>query len=246
VGNGLRSTGQLQKAVGVPGPTAVRLLNALESEGFITRTAAGYSLGPAITRMFFALEPDSLAWRLIKSAVAELNEKTHETSLFMIESDSMRECLAVGETKDQIRRVVPVGGRFPLHQGASGKVFLAHGRLNKTLPLITDADGNYETRSSGKRPVADLVADCERALRDGVVESIGEESWGVAAPVLSSGTLIGVLSISVPAFRYSPERLATFTELCRDVAARTTELLARVASGFALPDTADEDSLTRS
>jgi IclR family acetate operon transcriptional repressor len=237
VGDGKRSTGQLQKAADIPGPTAVRLLNALENEGFVSRGPGGYSPGPAIIRMFFALEPDSLIWRLVKSAVAELNEKTHETSLFMVESDGMRECLAVGETKDQIRRVVPVGGRFPLHQGASGIVFLAHGGLKKSLPLITDSDGNYDTRSSGKRPVADLVADCERALRDGVAESIGTESWGVAAPVLSNGALIGVLSVSAPAFRYSPERLTTFTEICREVAARTSDLLARVASGFELPDT---------
>ncbi|OZM76864.1 hypothetical protein CFP66_38700 [Pseudonocardia sp. MH-G8] len=246
VGGGVRLTGQLQKVADVPGPTAVRLLNALESEGFVSRSVDGYAPGPALIRMFFALEPDSLAWRLITSAVAELNEKTHETSLFMVESDGMRECLAVGETKEQIRRVVPVGGRFPLHHGASGIVFLAHGLLKKTLPGITDADGNYDTRSSGKRPVADLVADCERALRDGVVESIGKESWGVASPVLREGVLIGVLSVSTPAFRYSPERLDTFTELCRDVAARTNDLLARVASGFAPADDTDDEACSAS
>ncbi len=246
VGEGVRSTGQLQKAADVPGPTAVRLLNSLESEGFVSRGADGYGPGPAIIRMFLALEPDSLVWRLIKSAVAELNERTGETSLFMVESNGMRECLAVGETKDQIRRVVPVGGRFPLHQGASGIMLLAHGLLKKTLPSITDADGNYETRSGGPRPVADLIADCERALRDGVVESVGKESWGVASPVLSNGALIGVLSVSAPAFRYSPERLAAFREVCLDVTTRTNDMLARVASGLGSPDAPDGDSLTAS
>lgn len=230
IGEGTRLTGQLQRAVGIPGPTAVRLLRTLEQEGFVTRTPDGFAIGPEVTRLFLAVEPDSRTWQTIRSAVDELKRETGETAQFMIESSGMREVVYAAESDHGVRRVMRAGNRYSLHLGASGKLFTSFNRSHEFFASLADQDGMYMTRSGRLRPVKKLEEEAEQARREGVTHAIGPESWAVAAPVARHGSLLGTLSLGIPGSRYSDEFLAKCRTLCRDIASRTSETLERIAT----------------
>jgi IclR family acetate operon transcriptional repressor len=150
----------------------------------------------------------------------ELRSKTKETIHLMVPQDRMVVLIERLDSPQPLRIVRPLGGRSLLHVASNGKAVLAHlsakeqeaylARPLKAITPRTITDSNA------------LRSELEGVRRNGYAVCLGELDEGVhavAAPILvTGGTPIGSISISCPAQRLPPERIARYGALVRRAA----------------------------
>jgi DNA-binding IclR family transcriptional regulator len=109
------SLAQLVAATGLSRATAHRLARALEVHGMLRRTADGrFATGPR-------LDAVSLPERA-RPALERLGHLTGESVQLYVRRGDQRLCIAAIESPNELRTIVPVGGRLPLDRGSAGKV----------------------------------------------------------------------------------------------------------------------------
>jgi len=181
-----------------------RILQSLASRSIVQPVAgeSTYSLGPAAiglgTKAWSQLDVRSIAAPILR----RLRAQTLETATLSVLVGHRRVYLDQYESPQEVKMVVEIGPQYPLHSGASSRAILAF------LPEHFVVEATQELRVA--RPDADLDAflaslDELRALGYGT--SINERNTGaasIAAPFFdSAGHVIGSVSSSGPAFRYS-------------------------------------------
>lgn len=197
-------------ATGLPKTTAFRLLSALMEHDFVTLDLDNgkYSLGFALLRLGEVRRGQTNAHGTVMPVMQEIRETLNETVVFSIRVGDERVHVDALESKDLLRRTATIGGRAPLHAGASSKILMAgmtdaeiDGYVARHAPL-TGADG---------RPLdADTLRDELAVIRErGWAESRGEVRPGggaLAAPVRDfSGRWIASIDVLTPNDRYTPE-----------------------------------------
>ncbi|MBY6366599.1 IclR family transcriptional regulator [Rhodococcoides corynebacterioides] len=181
-----------------------RILQSLSSRALVQPVHGDttYSLGPAAiglgTKAWSQLDVRTVAAPVLRL----LRDRTRETATLSVLVGHRRVYLDQYESPQEVKMVVEIGPQYPLHSGASSRAILAF------LPEHFVVEATQELRVA--RPDADLDAflaslDEIRALGYGT--SINERNTGaasIAAPFFdSAGHVIGSVSSSGPAFRYS-------------------------------------------
>jgi DNA-binding IclR family transcriptional regulator len=180
------SLGDLAERTGQYKSTVLRLLASLLHAGFMQRLDDGrYRLGPAIARLSrryagsFALE------ELVMPALRDLVARTNESAAFHVRQGKHRLCLYRVDSNQAIRDTTRAGDLLPLDRGAGARV----------LTAFAGARGEI----------------AERVRRDQVIGLKGDrtaELAGVSAPVFdANGQLVGALTLTMPAQRYSDRHL---------------------------------------
>ncbi len=214
----LMSVRDLTERTGLPKTTVLRLLQALERQGFVFVRADGrYSLGPIFLRLGRAVDR---AWRLplVADATMELlRDRTGETvNLYVVEGLS-RVCVAQKQSLQHVRYVVPIGVPLPLWAGASGKVLLAE-RPPAFVEVVLASANKDETFRRG------LEAELARVRSTHCGVSHGERESGassVAVPIHGGpGGATAALAISGPTARFSPEAVDAFARLLLEAVAQ--------------------------
>jgi DNA-binding IclR family transcriptional regulator len=183
-----------------------------------------YILGPAATTLsmkaWSQLDLRSLAAPILR----KLRDDTRETTTLSVLVGHQRMYLDQYESPQEVKMVVDLGPRFPLHSGASSRAILAH----LPQPVIDNAVAQLQEI----RPNLD-VADYQKGLADirevGYAVSLNERGTGaasIAAPFFdTAGNVLGSISSSGPVFRYGEEGHEDHVRLVIDAAhAITTEL----------------------
>lgn len=169
---------ELSARSGLTKSTVLRLMGSLERLRCAERRPGGaWALGPMLFRlgMLYA-RGDSLAAH-VPQALAALVAATGESASFWVRDGDARLCLFRADSAQAVRDHVRAGDRFPLAQGASGRVLLRWGA----------------GRAAGAAEV--LTSDGERA----------PEVAALAVPVFGpGGGLRGALSVSGPRARMMP------------------------------------------
>lgn len=124
-----RTLTQLAQNTGVPKTTLLRLLDALEAQGFVTRIPGrgGYVTGPQAHRLGLGILAAAPLLRACRAILQRLVETTGETcNLNALAGDSVRYLVRV-ESQEPMRLQLhmDIGAQVPLHCTASGKLFLA-------------------------------------------------------------------------------------------------------------------------
>ncbi|WP_199435510.1 IclR family transcriptional regulator [Qaidamihabitans albus] len=204
-----------------------RILQSLTSRS-LTRVAPGnstYILGPAAATLsmkaWSQLDLRSLASPILR----RLRDATRETTTLSVLVGYQRIYLDQFESPQEVKMVVELGPRFPLHSGASSRAILAH------LPESFVAD---EVRQLQERDPALDVADYRRRLeairRKGYGVSRNERGTGaasIAAPFFdAAGNVLGSISSSGPMFRYGEEGREDHVQLVIHAARDITNKLA--------------------
>ena len=184
--DGPRPLRPLAEAVGLPRPTAHRLLVALETHGLVARTPGGaFRLGPRLAELAARADPGLDLGAAADSVLARLHDATGESAQLYLRSGDRRLCVAARDAGTGLRDSVPVGALLPLDAGSGGKVLLAWSADADRFPAV---------------PAAELAA----IRRRGWAASVAEREPGVAsvsAPVLAGSELLGVVCVSGPASR---------------------------------------------
>ncbi len=206
---------EVARLTGLSTSTAGRIMAELKDLGMLQQNSATrtYSLGSKILA-WSGIYMDSLDLRTMALPLMEnLRQTTSETiSLYIIDGDE-RLCVERMESHQNVRMTSRVGHRLPLFAGSAGKAilaFLPDARIKEILQgseLIP-----YTSQTITDRTL--MLAELKKIRQQGYSTSIGEwipEAAGVAAPILrQGGAVVGALSISGPASRFVPERVAQY------------------------------------
>lgn len=194
-----------------------RVLATLRVKGLVAldpRTRR-YTLGVGTLRLGLAYLDRIDVRRMGRPAMERLSERTGETTTLSVLLGSHERIYVDQVTPDrEVILSVTMGEPYPLHAGASGRVFLAH--------MGSESTERYLTEAPLQQMTANTITDVDRMRRSldevraqGWAVSDGERKGGaaaIAAPVLShDGFPVAVVSVCGPR-----ERLLDNLDQCRD------------------------------
>ncbi|WP_315928273.1 IclR family transcriptional regulator [Mesorhizobium sp. SP-1A] len=211
----------------LPKPTAHRLCQRLENEGYLAREPGGrhYAVGPRLMR----LSIDVLRWgagaerrSILKGIVDEIGETCNFTALA---GDEVVYVDRV-EARWPLRLHLEPGSRVPLHCTASGKLFLASmppARRERTLSAMNLSPFTAHTITDRAKLEDELAVIASQGY------SLDREEFllglvAIAVPVKDrSGATIAALACHAPGARFdlgkAVERLPLFLEAATRLAA---------------------------
>ena len=199
---------ELVEITGLSTSTVHRILRTLERREYLFRDEATkrYTLGARIAYLGSLAENNS-GDGLREAAyeyLVDLRDRTNESASLYVRDGVSRICLERVESKQLLRRVIAVGERLPLANGAAGKVLLS-------------ALGEEELRELLGESFEAVRDDLEKVRKRGYWVSNGEREVGlsaISAPVFDAGgKIIAAVSISGPTARIINEELAEKVQL---------------------------------
>lgn len=163
-----------------------------------------YILGPAATTLSMRAWAQLDLRYLAAPVLRRLRDETRETTTLSVLVGHQRMYLDQYESPQEVKMVVELGPRYPLHSGASSRAILAH--------LPQEVVGHSVSQLREIRPDLDVQAylDDLRAVREkGYAASSNERGTGaasIASPFFDlAGNVLGSISSSGPVFRYGEE-----------------------------------------
>ncbi|MET4591850.1 DNA-binding IclR family transcriptional regulator [Arthrobacter sp. 754] len=208
--NGITVT-EVAQAVKMTRPTAFRLLLTLEQTGFVDRVDNRYTLGWQIARLGRLADPYTGAVARVQPVMDEYAVKLNETLGFAMLRGELEFDLVAEASGSRMLNVSHhyVGGSWPLHASATGKVLLAELDQDKVEAALPDKLPAYTALTITSRKV--LFRELEQirkqgyALLDGELE---EELFVIGCPVRdAAGALVGILTVNGPTQRLKSDQL---------------------------------------
>lgn len=218
---------EIAEKIGLAKSTTLRLLAALEEEGFIFKNSKTnrYKLGFDLYYLGL-IAKESLDIRSVSRPHMEnITHQTRETTNLYLLDHRDRVCFEQVESPMAIKRTVRIGERFPIWAGATGRSILAFmdpqvwTEMTRELVPLTE------------HTVTDpqmFIQELEKIRRQGYAVSVSEKDYEVgcvAAPIFdATQKVIGCLSISGPKFRF-PEETDLFAKLLTEAAEQISRKL---------------------
>ncbi len=222
------ATATLERELGCPRATALRLLGALESRGFAIHGATDdmWQVGARWGVLQRAAQSQGALAAASMPFMAALAKATGENVYLRARDGMEAETIAVYQADPVLRVYTQVGKRGPLHAGPA-RLLLAHAPepvqtqvLAQRLPRFTPATRTDTTW---------IAADLHRLRARGYLITADEVNAGVAsvsAPVRdASGQVIAVLILSAPSMRLRPPRPRQLLPQVLDAAAQLSRAL---------------------
>ncbi|MDL5159657.1 IclR family transcriptional regulator [Actinomycetospora termitidis] len=197
--------------------TVSRIMRELADERMLDRTDEGsYLLGARMFRLVRRAREGGEPMAVVHRALGELRDRTGETASLNVRRGDNRVCIASADSRQELRRVVPVGDAIPMVGTATGDVLMADLPPAEQTALIDRAG-----RGVGSR--VDLLARLEQtAGRGWSVQSDGLVAGvtGVAVPVRAGNELVAALTLSGPTTRLPEAAVGKLLPDLEDAAAR--------------------------
>jgi DNA-binding IclR family transcriptional regulator len=220
---------ELSRRLNLTKSTVSRLLATLEREGLLERAPGSekYRLGPEIYRLAGQLPQFADVRAAARPFLVALAEHTRETTNLAVLADGEAYNIDQVSSPHLVGIGSWVGRRTPLHCVANGKALLAHLPLDVCEPLTAGPLAAY-TAHTVTEPKT-LRAELARVRGQGYATAVGEIEDGlnaVAAPIFDgAGQVAAAISVSGPAYRVTPERLADLGALTARAAAEISARL---------------------
>jgi DNA-binding IclR family transcriptional regulator len=217
----------LATTLGVHRSSASRLAATLAQRGFLERVPGSdaFRLGPALGRLGLLSMGGRGLISESREAMERLADRTGEAVVLSVrEGDAVVDVAQVsGPHIVGIRNWI--GRRTPLHASSDGKVFLACGPDPPPEPWPAPTDRTITDREA-------LARELEQVRARGWATAVGELEEGlngVAVPVRDgAGRCVAALSVSGPAYRLPPDRLADAAALAQGAARDIGERLGHI------------------
>ncbi len=206
---------QIAQGTGLYKSTILRLMASLESNGYARRFQDGrYGLGPSAFRLGHSYARQNPLREHVLPILNELVRRGTESSSFHVtHGPTTRLCLFRVDSSHSTLDRVDAGAILPLDRGAAGRVLIAY---------------------SGEPGRGH-----EKLRQDGYALSRGERDpacCGLAAPVFGpTGEIIGAVSLSGPAERFTETAIANMRKLLLKAAQQLTHSLGGTLPSKPLP-----------
>ena len=209
---------ELAQAGEMTRPTAFRLLLSLEQTGFVERVDNYYMLGWQVARLGRLADPYAGAVARIQPVLDEYAVRLNETFSFVMvraEGDHKVIAEALGSRYLSASHQY-LGGIYPLHASATGKLILAEqsdDKIAAELPETLDSHTPYTITSRDA-----LLRELGKVRQQGyaILDSELEEGlFAVGCPVRdAAGGLIGIVTINGPTQRLKSDQLPETIDNC--------------------------------
>lgn len=209
---------EIARTLGLPVPTAHRILVALKDRGYVSQDKASkrFRLGVSSLRLGDRARSVVDLRTVALPALQRLAGQAGETALLTVVSQGQDggSCLERVETSQPLRLSVSPGRRLPLHAGASQKALLAfmpEGAIDANLqePL----EQLCHATITEPRLVREELDRIRYRGWAGSYEETNVGVWGVAVPVLSDdGYVICAVGVAGPSARASSARVSEDVE----------------------------------
>ena len=178
------SLNHISESTGLYKSTVLRMLASLGNAMLVLKRADGmYVLGPTIASLNAAYQNEQSLEAVVTPILESLMNSTHESAAFHVRQGDKRLCLFRVDSKQALRDHIQVGDLLPIDKGAGGKVLRAfEGAPGKAFSQIRD----------------DMVL----AVSGDRVKEIS----GISAPVFNAEGLIGVITLTMPTYRFDPSK----------------------------------------
>ena len=212
--DGPLSVVKLSERTGVSKPTVYRILNTLDSGGFVVRDSIRreYSLGPAFIGLGRATRNSAELIRRVRPSLRELHDKYNETINLGVLSHGKIIYLDTLESRERLRVTIPMGIEDNCHTTALGKAILAAMPEDSALKTINEATLPQRTQNT-LISHNQLLTTIRKSRSFGYAIDNEEDEIGfrcVAAPILNSNDFpIAAISVTAPTSRRSLEDFAT-------------------------------------
>jgi DNA-binding IclR family transcriptional regulator len=200
---------EIARTVGLPVPTAHRILMALKHRGYVSQDVGSkrFTLGVSSLRLGDRARSVVDLRTIAQPVLQRLSEEAGETALLTVVAQGRDggSCLERVETSQPLRLSVSPGRRLPLHAGASQKALLAF------MPeSVIDANLEEPLEQLCHATITDprlVREELERIRHRGWAGSFEETNvgvWGVAVPVLDDGGhVVCAMGVAGPSARLS-------------------------------------------
>ncbi len=212
------TTTEVARALGLPVPTAHRILSALARRSYVSQhdETKRFRLGIAALQLGDRARAVVDLRSVALPSLRRISRDTGETSLLtgLNPRQDRGVCLERVETAQPLRLSVTPGRQLPLHAGASQKVLMAFmdpDALDRALARPLEHLCHNTISDPGL-----LRAELEKIRATGWASSFEETNlgvWGLAVPILDDrGTVICAIGIAGPSARLAQERIADLVE----------------------------------
>jgi IclR family acetate operon transcriptional repressor len=154
----------IEADTGIPKATAQRLLDVLETRGFVRKHNGKYSLWVGAVHLARAFMKGDALTRIALPILKALTEVSDETTSLYVRQGTERILIERVDSPHPLRFQTPVGERLPLHLGASGQVLCAGMpdeelvRFIDSLEPVTLADGTVLSKEDLLRRIREVRA----------------------------------------------------------------------------------------
>lgn len=211
---------ELSTRLGEPRSSVHRLLGELIDLGLVVRLDGVYAPGPRLsTWAQAALHGPDLA-QVARPFLERLRDATGESVRLYVRDGDERVCVTALEGTFELRHVIQVGRRLPLHAGAAGKLLLAHA---DGACVARELERAASTPASPRAPSAERLREELEAIRQaGYALSVGEREEGLSAIAAAvhdhSGSVVAAVSVSGPSSRLTIDGLLAMRPLVGEAA----------------------------
>lgn len=190
---------KIAEETGLYKSTALRMLASLENSLLVIKRSDGlYVLGPTIASLNAAYQQQESLEAIVLPILENLMQLTKESAAFHVRQGDKRLCLYRVDSNQALRDHIKVGDLLPIDKGAGGKV-------------LTAFEGATE------KAAAQIRKDMVLAISGDRVKEIS----GISAPVFNSEGLLGVITLTMPTYRFDPKQ----ADLVKASAEKLTRLL---------------------
>jgi DNA-binding IclR family transcriptional regulator len=206
-GSQVQSVRAIAEVTGNSRSAAQRILRSLADTGYAEQREDGsYAIGPRLVelaaRVFGAVPVLKLADSMMSELVRELGETCYLATYSR--GDTFATYIHRVESDQPVRHVQALGVRLPLHAGAVGKAILSVADVNLDELELTKYTPQTPTSKAALRK------EIARARETGYTTSFEERvvgAVGVAAPLFAGDTVVGAITVAIPASRVPKEGL---------------------------------------
>lgn len=226
--NGELSLREISRATSIPPGTLMPILRTLSATQFLSMDVQTkrYSIGlrAFLTGAPFAKSSDSYAG--IKAILAEMSEKTGETSHFCTLHEGNVLYVSKVDSSQPIRMYSDIGKQLPAYGTAVGKALISERsreELNNLYP-----DGLEPLTDHTIIDMDELYAQLLEVRKTGFAYECEESNPGIrciATPIRMQGEIVAAISLVVPIFRYSEEKRQRYEGILKSGACMIAELL---------------------
>jgi len=220
---------ELAAHVGLHKSTVHRMLATLEDKGFIERDqiTERYQLGLKVWELSANLAPESDQSTMWQKEMERLRDQLGETVSIYVRSGVERIRIQSVQSHEPVRRVAPVGARFPLYAGASSKVLIAFASPIEQQEIWAHPSWQLREGNNMETYESELLD----VMEQGYAVSFEERESGVAAisvPIFDRDCgVIAALAVSGPSSRLTMESMKEFAPILQGSAKRMS-MMARL------------------
>jgi IclR family transcriptional regulator, KDG regulon repressor len=224
------SIGELADMSNINRTTAWRLIGTLEHHGFVERDlhSKAYQLGYEANQLASKVPQYNSLVRRSRRSMEKLREEIQETVLLSVPKHNGTLTIEQIDPEKSVRLVVNYVNAFlPLHSTSNGKLLLSL-LPPKELDIFLERPLEQVTPNTITDPEQlrkEIMTTSERGFGTSIGE-LDENENGISASIFDkSHNLIGFMSVCGPSFRFTKEKMHSYSDLLITTCKEITEYL---------------------